>query len=126
MGGVYPADIDRFLDANSGLRSRFGTVIGFPDYTDEELAAIFVAMLHGQGYRLDDELAALLPAVTARIDRGKGFANGRSVRALVERLIERQSLRLAGADTDIDNLPAEALTLLLVADLPDGFRPPGG
>ncbi|HEX9338282.1 MAG TPA: AAA family ATPase, partial [Pseudonocardiaceae bacterium] len=122
----YPADIDRFLDANSGLRSRFGTVIGFPDYTDEELAAIFVAMLHGQGYRLDDELAALLPAVTARIDRGKGFANGRSVRALVERLIERQSLRLAGADTDIDNLPAEALTLLLVADLPDGFRPPGG
>ncbi|HEX4722236.1 MAG TPA: AAA family ATPase, partial [Pseudonocardiaceae bacterium] len=118
----YPKDIDVFLDANAGLRSRFGSVVDFPDYTDDELAAIFTAMLQGQGYRLSDDLTELLPAVTARIDRNKGFANGRSVRSLVEQLIDRQSLRLAGPDTDIDNLPAEQLTLLLVADLPDRYR----
>jgi len=120
----YPKDIDRFLDANSGLRSRFGAVVGFPDYSDDELAAIFRAMLAGQGYRLSDDLTALLPAVIARIDRGRGFANGRSVRALVEQLIDRQSLRLAGPGTDLDTLPEAELTLLLVADLPDNYRPP--
>jgi SpoVK/Ycf46/Vps4 family AAA+-type ATPase len=114
----YPKDIDRFLDANSGLRSRFGATVGFPDYSDEELAAIFRVMLTGQGYRLSDDLTALLPAVIARIDRGRGFANGRSVRALVEQLIDRQSLRLAGPGVDLDALPEAELTLLLVEDLP--------
>jgi Holliday junction resolvasome RuvABC ATP-dependent DNA helicase subunit len=120
----YPKDIDRFLDANSGLRSRFGAVVGFPDYSDDELAAIFRAMLAGQGYRLSDDLTALLPAVIARIDRGRGFANGRSVRALAEQLIDRQSLRLAGPGTDLDTLPEAELTLLLVEDLPTDYRPP--
>jgi SpoVK/Ycf46/Vps4 family AAA+-type ATPase len=114
----YPKDIDRFLDANSGLRSRFGATVGFPDYSDEELAAIFRVMLTGQGYRLSDDLTALLPAVIARIDRGRGFANGRSARALVEQLIDRQSLRLAGPGVDLDTLPEAELTLLLVEDLP--------
>jgi SpoVK/Ycf46/Vps4 family AAA+-type ATPase len=114
----YPKDIDRFLDANSGLRSRFDAAVGFPDYSDEELAAIFRVMLTGQGYRLSDDLTALLPAVIGRIDRGRGFANGRSVRALVEQLIDRQSLRLAGPGVDLGTLPEAELTLLLVEDLP--------
>jgi hypothetical protein len=99
-------------------------VVDFPDYSNDEMAAIFLAMLHGQGYRPADDLAELLPAVMARIDRGRGFANGRSVRSLVEQLIERQSLRLAGPDTDIDTLPEVELTLLMVADLPPQYHAP--
>jgi SpoVK/Ycf46/Vps4 family AAA+-type ATPase len=121
----YPKDMDRFLDANPGLRSRFGSVVTFPDYTDEELVAIFGVLLDGQGYRASPELTALLPAVIARIDRSKGFANGRSVRGLVERLVERQSLRLGGVGVDIDTLPADQLTLLTADDLPAAYRPDG-
>jgi SpoVK/Ycf46/Vps4 family AAA+-type ATPase len=119
----YPKDMDRFLDANAGLRSRFGEVIDFPDYTNDELVAICQVMLTSQGYRLSEDLAAALPGVVATIGRGTGFANGRSVRGLVEQLIERQSLRLAGPDTDIDALPADELTLLVVDDVPAGHRP---
>jgi SpoVK/Ycf46/Vps4 family AAA+-type ATPase len=122
----YPADMDRFLDANSGLRSRFGSLINFPDYTNDELVGIFGVLLASQGYRADQDLAAILPHVAARIDRGKGFANGRSVRNLVERMIEAQSMRLAGPDVDIDAVPAEQLTLLTVADLPADYRPATG
>jgi SpoVK/Ycf46/Vps4 family AAA+-type ATPase len=122
----YPQDMDRFLDANSGLRSRFGSVVDFPDYTDDEMAGIFRVMLDAQGYRASPELTAVLPGVIARIDRGKGFANGRSVRGLVERMVERQSLRLAGPEVNIDTVPTEQLTLLVVADLPPGFEPPAG
>jgi SpoVK/Ycf46/Vps4 family AAA+-type ATPase len=119
----YPNDMDRFLDANPGLRSRFGSVVTFPDYTDEELVGIFGVLLDGQGYRAAPDLTAALPAVIARIDRSKGFANGRSVRGLVERMIERQSLRLGGVDVDVDTLPADQLTLLTADDLPAEYRP---
>jgi SpoVK/Ycf46/Vps4 family AAA+-type ATPase len=122
----YPADMDRFLDANSGLRSRFGSVIGFPDYTDEELIAIFGVLVDAQGYRAGPELTAALPAVIARIDRGRGFANGRSVRSLVEQMVGQQSLRLAGPDVNIDTLPEDQLTLLTVDDLPGTYRPVSG
>jgi SpoVK/Ycf46/Vps4 family AAA+-type ATPase len=120
----YPKDMDRFLDANAGLRSRFGTTINFPDYTNEELADIFRSMLAGQGYQASPELAAALPAVIAKIDRGKGFANGRSVRGLVEQMTGLQSLRLAGPDVNIDTLPTEQLTMLTIADLPPAYAQP--
>ncbi|HEX3787357.1 MAG TPA: AAA family ATPase [Pseudonocardiaceae bacterium] len=122
----YPAEMDRFLDANSGLRSRFGASIGFPDYTDAELLRITEVMLVAQGYRTSPELAALLPGAVGRIGRGNGFANGRSVRGLIEKMIERQSIRLAGPEVDLDSLSADELTLLVADDLPAAFAPPPG
>jgi SpoVK/Ycf46/Vps4 family AAA+-type ATPase len=119
----YPKDMDRFLDANSGLRSRFGSVITFPDYTDDELIGIFRVLLTAGGYRTSPDLDAVLPSVIAGISGGPGFANGRSVRGLVEHMVGRQSLRLAGPDVDIDTLPAEQLTLLVAADVPPEFLP---
>ena len=115
----YPKEMDRFLDANPGLRSRFGATITFADYTDDELTRICLAMLTAQGYQAAPGLLAALPGAIASIDRGTGFANGRSVRQLVEHMIERQSLRLAGPDVDMDALPDAALTLLTAADLSD-------
>ena len=71
-------------------------------------------------------VTAALPAVIAKINRGKGFANGRSVRSLVEQMVARQSLRLAGPDVNIDTLPEDQLTLLTVDDLPGTYRPGSG
>ncbi|KAA9153790.1 AAA family ATPase [Amycolatopsis acidicola] len=114
----YSADLERFLDSNPGLRSRFGGTVDFPDYGDEELAAIFTAMATKQGYRLAPELEAGLPGVMARLDRGPGFANGRSARGLLEQAIGAQALRLAGPDVDLESLADEELTVLTLADLP--------
>ncbi|TVT37489.1 AAA family ATPase, partial [Amycolatopsis rhizosphaerae] len=114
----YPGDMDRFLDSNAGLRSRFGGTVDFPDYTDSELAAIFTAMATKQGYRLAPDLAEALPAMMAGIDRGEGFANGRSARGLLEQAIGAQALRLAGPEADLEGLADEELTLLTLADLP--------
>ena len=114
----YPADMDRFLDANSGLRSRFGATVDFPDYTNEELVGIFEVMAKSQSYLLSDDLRAALPATVAAIDRGVGFANGRSARGLLERTVARQAVRLAGPDVDLDALPDEELQTLHAVDLP--------
>ena len=38
----YTAEMADFIDANPGLKSRFTRTISFPDYTDDELVAIFL------------------------------------------------------------------------------------
>ncbi|WP_344865916.1 AAA family ATPase [Amycolatopsis ultiminotia] len=116
----YPAEMDRFLDANAGLRSRFGATVHFADYDDTQLAAIFTAMAGKQGYRLAADLAESLPGIMAGLDRGAGFANGRSARGLLERAIRAQAMRLAGDDVDLEALADTELTLLTVADVPAG------
>ena len=114
----YPGEMGRFLDSNPGLRSRFGGTVEFADYSGDELAAIFTSMAGKQGYRLAPELAGALPGVMAGVDRGSGFANGRTARGLLEQAIGAQALRLAGPDVDLERLPDTELTLLTTADLP--------
>ncbi len=54
----YPDPMDQFLDANPGLRSRFPRTIDFPDYTTEDLVAIFAAIAAEHEYVVDDEAMA--------------------------------------------------------------------
>ena len=49
----YKEEMDRFLNSNPGLRSRFKTFIDFPDYDESELLRIFEMHAEENGYRLD-------------------------------------------------------------------------
>ena len=94
----YTELMERFLDSNPGLRSRFGTTIYFEDYTADELFAIFEQMLAKQEYRLSP--AAKLRA-KALIDgrvahKPANFANARDARNLMERAIGNHATRVAG------------------------------
>jgi AAA lid domain/ATPase family associated with various cellular activities (AAA) len=105
----YPDEMAEFLDANPGLRSRFPRTIHFPDYSTDELVAIFEAMCHDNAYQLTPEA---LVAVKARFDaepRGKGFGNGRLARNLFEAAVGRQASRIVAQDNPTD---AELCTLL--------------
>ena len=44
----YPEEMQRLIEANPGLESRFARTIHFPDYTTEELVAIFETMSERQ------------------------------------------------------------------------------
>lgn len=50
----YSREMEEFLTANSGLRSRFPNIIEFPDYTPEELLDITESIAVRMGYRLDE------------------------------------------------------------------------
>ncbi|MBU3062892.1 AAA family ATPase [Nocardia sp. NEAU-G5] len=115
----YPKEMDAFLDDNPGMRSRFGTTIVFEDYTDDELARIFTAMATSQKYTLADDLVEALGPHIARIDRNNAFANGRTMRQLLEHAIGRQAMRLGGLDGDLDALSDDELQTLRAADLAD-------
>jgi len=111
----YPDEMQSFLEANPGLPSRFPRTIAFPDYSDDELIAIFEAQCATGGYRCDAGAADALRAEIEAIPRGKGFGNGRLVRNLFERAIERQASRLVD-DADPTDLE---LTTLTSTDLVD-------
>ena len=116
----YPDEMRDFLDANSGLRSRFPRMIEFADYTAPELAAIFRSMAKKNEFALAPDLDAGLDAAIAKLTakRDRTFGNARFVRQLFEDATARQATRLA----ESGDLDAEALKTLALADLSSGER----
>lgn len=92
----YTGEMERFLDANPGLRSRFTRTIEFPDYSVNELAEIFAALVEKEGFRLDESAeATVIPACRELIRLGGAhFGNGREVRTLWERTREAHADRV--------------------------------
>jgi stage V sporulation protein K len=112
----YPAPMQKFLDSNPGLRSRFNRFIHFDDYTPDELFAIMGRMCDEHGYKLSESastfIRSLLTAMHAR--RGENFANGRDVRNLFEQAIATQANRVG----PMQNVTDEILCTLQPEDVP--------
>ncbi len=66
----YPLPMAIFISENPGLESRFRTHIEFPNYTDDELAAIFAQMAEGADYDAGEPVVARLRELLAEAPRG--------------------------------------------------------
>ena len=109
----YTELMQRFLDSNPGLRSRFGTQIVFDDYSADELFAILQQQLERQDY-------ALSPAAKkkARVaNKPENFANARDIRNFQERAIANHAVRVAGMKDAKDS--KELLSTIKPEDLED-------
>ena len=96
----YTDLMERFLDSNPGLRSRFSNVIHFDDYSADELMAILVLNLTKQEYQLSPEAMRKARAlIQDRVDhKPDNFANGRDVRNLMEHAIANHAVRVAALE----------------------------
>ena len=109
----YPEEMNGFLDANPGLRSRFPRTIRFPDYSTDELVEILNALCSDSSYHLTPEAQTRARQVFEAAPRTKGFGNGRMARNLFEAALERQAGRLA----DLANPTDDDLCQLTDADI---------
>lgn len=113
----YSNEMGEFLEANSGLKSRFPNIIDFPDYTGEELLSIAKITAASKGYAIDEGAEAPLldffNEVQATDAREAG--NGRLVRNKIEEAILNQSRRLI-AEKDAD------MSLLIEHDFEFEFK----
>ncbi len=92
----YSREMEEFLEANSGLKSRFPNIIDFTDYTGEELLAIAHITARSKGYVIDkDAEKPLLDFFNAtQLNDAREAGNGRLVRNKIEEAILNQSRRL--------------------------------
>jgi ESX secretion system protein EccA len=113
----YSNDIDRLLETNDGLRSRFATRIEFDSYSPEEIVDIAEGIAAAGDSSLSDEAAkqvldaaTLLSQSTASGKPALDVAgNGRYARQLVEAGEQTRDMRLARS-LDIDSLAVEQLS----------------
>lgn len=90
----YDEDMERFLDSNAGLRSRFPHIIDFPDYTPEEMLSISQIILKAKGYKATVEAEEIMLKVFKEKAQDSTAGNGRFVRNLSENAIRNHAVRV--------------------------------
>lgn len=110
----YSREMQDFLNMNSGLSSRFPTIIDFPDYAPEDLLLIIKGMYAKENYVIgdgvEDRLLAKFQEARTSTDT---FGNGRYARNLCEESIRNQSLRVSMSGV----FTKETLTTIMPEDI---------
>ncbi len=111
----YPAEMQRLLETNPGLSSRFPRHFQFPDYTATELGRIFQGMCRESHYVLPPPTRAkLLVGFQHLLDhRDEHFGNGRLARNVFELAIRRLASRIA----KVTPLTRQLLTTIEAEDI---------
>ncbi len=113
----YPEEMKRFIESNSGLKSRFSKYFYSSDYTPDELFSIFNIFCNKSNYRISPNAIIKLKQIltNAYNSRDRFFGNARMARNLFEKIIQKQSNRII----DIVPLTDEILSTIEIDDVPD-------
>lgn len=93
----YTQNMEKFMESNPGLKSRFDRVFNFKDFNAEDLYTIALNQLIDNNISPEPKAADHLMKYIEFMykTRDKYFGNGRSVRKVIEEAIRNQHLRLS-------------------------------
>jgi stage V sporulation protein K len=115
--------MESFLLSNPGLRSRFAREVRFPDYSTDELEAIFAIIMAQHEYALEPGAEATLRRILGGLRPGEESGNARFARTLFEQALNRQALRLTrNKDRSVDALDRADVTTLTADDVAEAAR----
>lgn len=116
----YPAEMQRFIQSNPGLESRFTRYLNFDDYSDSELLEIFSLLCALSDYEPTPQARSRMLSVfgEARQQRGSQFGNGRFVRNFFQRVVAAHASRLA----DSPNPRRDMLVRITPPDVSEAWR----
>ena len=86
------------ISTNPGFDSRINRKIDFPDYSIDEMEQIFNLHMKKRNYSITPKAMEELKKVFEIYSKRNDFANGRTVRNLLDQLIEIQALRTVEDD----------------------------
>lgn len=114
----YADEMERFLNSNPGVRSRFSRYFHFDHFEPWELLQIFERFCTDAGYRLTDAAKQAVEGiiVAAHATRDRSFGNARFCRNLFEDVVAEQSNRIA--NSNMDALSNDQLQLIKPEDVP--------
>lgn len=116
----YTKEMQRFIDSNPGLKSRFTRFFEFPDYSTDELTEIFVKMAREGDYDVSASVKAKVRGLVEQClaSLPKNFGNAREIRKFYEEAVARQASRI----DDIISPTDKDLRRLSVKDIPDAMQ----
>ncbi len=116
----YTSEMQKFVDSNPGLRSRFSRFVEFHPYGRDELMAIFEGIVADNRMCLGDRgRKAALDEIREIASHGSGdatFGNARVIRDFVEKIVTAQAERLSERE-DLENVTDDELQTITDADV---------
>ncbi len=112
----YKEDMKLFLESNPGFKSRIDHEIYFPNYTLDELVAIFEKQALRKQIEVPPEVREALLAHLHKNPTGGANGNGRYIRKLFERMYANMASRAASEDYDV-----AVLSKFVPEDVPDSI-----
>lgn len=111
----YSKPMNRFLESNPGLKSRFNKSITFEDYSPNELLDIFELFCKLNDMRLSSDARDYLKQYLSKLsnEKSENFANGREMRNLFEKAFTNQANRLS----HYNNISDEELNIIKTEDI---------
>lgn len=93
----YPDNMQRFIEMNPGLKSRFDKTFHFYDYNSDQLLQIAGDIIKKEGLNMSADAAQHLKIYFDALHekRDKFFGNARTVRQTIAEVVMKQNLRLA-------------------------------
>ena len=113
----YTQNMEKFMESNPGLKSRFDKVFYFEDFNANELYTVAINQLAENNIAPDAAAAEHLQKYIEFMykNRDKYFGNGRSVRKVIEEAIRNQHLRLS--ELPKNKQTAKAINTLVLEDV---------
>ena len=113
----YREQMDRLLESNPGLKSRFAQHLVFEDYSDDELATILRSMAAARGLQLAGDGVRAAVELISNERAGQHFANARAVRNVLEAAAKRHDSRIAACKRAGETLTRDMIVQLHKADI---------
>jgi SpoVK/Ycf46/Vps4 family AAA+-type ATPase len=122
MVAGYPEEMERFLESNPGLKSRFSQYFHFDDYLPDELLKIADSAAEKRGVHLTPEAKNYLGEMLmeAYRTRDRTFGNARYSFSVIDESKMHLGLRLM-SNPDLQNLSKEELSTITLDDLQKVF-----
>jgi SpoVK/Ycf46/Vps4 family AAA+-type ATPase len=118
----YPDQMDRFLDLDPGLKSRFTETISFEDFSSEELTTIFHNQLEQNNEIASPDLPEAIKALFKVWvnEKDKDFGNARDVHKLMDKMRKQRAQRLT--EQDLSDISNEDMLTFTPCDIPENQR----
>ena len=112
----YTNEMEAFINANVGLKSRFTRNLTFKDYSDKELTKIFIKYCHDNRLTINKPHVVKVYKSMQKLlaKKENAFGNAREVRTFFEQTMQNQANRLAS----INNPTSQQLQELEIEDIP--------